>query len=321
MEELVSIIIPIYNAEEHLTETLESVRNQTYQNIEVLLVDDGSTDGSGAICDKYAAEDMRFCVYHIKNGGSSNARNYALDRIKGNYVMFVDSDDLVKANYVQIMLYVALKTDRSIITCDHINGKNNSVDAFIDSIDVHDPEYEIIALPDYLPLNHYTHMEVWAALYKAQLVEDIRFSSDISVGEDTLFFYQSLKKSGEAVFINICLYYYRYRDSSVYHRAFSKVKLTCITAMEKVIDTFRDMPESFLCEYRALTGIVCKNYMVDAIECNCDDKHIKHYLYKKTWYYFSYVLQSKQLRVVNKLAYVAFLCSPVFYTKLKRLIL
>ena len=320
MEPLVSIIIPVYNVEDWLAETLECVRRQTYNNIEVFLIDDESTDGSGTICDEFAANDDRFQVFHLKKVGISNARNFGLDRVTGKYVMFIDADDLVKPDYVYSLLSVAEKTGRSIITCSYVNGKRCSPDEFLANTDENEPEYELIALQNYMPFNNYTHYEVWAAIFLAQLIEDIRFSPNLSVGEDTLFFYQSLRNAGEAVFVNTEPYYYRFRELSAFHNPFSKARLMRVAVVEKVADIFKGIPGNSSREFQAKAGIICKNDLIKAIECNFDDRKIKNYLYKKAWRYYRSILQSKKIKLITKIAYSAFLCSPILYVKTKRLI-
>lgn len=99
---LVSVIVPVYNVEKYLPRCLNSLVNQTYENLEILLVDDGSVDSSGEICDAYAAKDNRIRVFHIPNGGVSNARNMALDNMAGEYVTFVDSDDWLNDKWIKI---------------------------------------------------------------------------------------------------------------------------------------------------------------------------------------------------------------------------
>lgn len=101
---LVSVIVPVYNVEKYLPRCLDSLVNQTYENLEILLVDDGSADSSGEICDAYAAKDNRIRVFHIPNGGVSNARNLALDNMAGEYVTFVDSDDWLNDEWVKIAI-------------------------------------------------------------------------------------------------------------------------------------------------------------------------------------------------------------------------
>lgn len=104
MEKLVSVIVPIYNREKYLRRCLDGILGQTYRNLEIVCVDDGSTDESPQICDEYAQKDSRVKVLHIPNGGVSNARNTGLDNAQGEYIFFVDSDDYVKETHIQDLL-------------------------------------------------------------------------------------------------------------------------------------------------------------------------------------------------------------------------
>ena len=108
LQPLISVIVPCYNVEEYLPKCIESILNQTYRNLEILLVDDGSPDNCGRICDEYAAKDSRIRIIHKKNGGLSDARNAALDVMTGEYVTFIDSDDYVSDDYVEY-LYKIIK--------------------------------------------------------------------------------------------------------------------------------------------------------------------------------------------------------------------
>lgn len=103
LQPLISVIVPCYNVEEYLPKCIESILNQTYRNLEILLVDDGSPDNCGRICDEYAAKDSRIRIIHKKNGGLSDARNAALDVMTGEYVTFIDSDDYVSDDYVEYL--------------------------------------------------------------------------------------------------------------------------------------------------------------------------------------------------------------------------
>lgn len=105
-QELLSIIVPVYNTEKYIRTCIDSILNQVYENIEVILIDDGSTDSSGDICDEYAIKDKRIQVYHIKNSGPSQARNFGIRMIKGRYLAFVDADDLVRKNMYQQLIKI-----------------------------------------------------------------------------------------------------------------------------------------------------------------------------------------------------------------------
>ena len=119
MEKLVSIIIPVYNVYQYLEKCLETVTSQTYKNIEVILVDDGSSDGSGAICDEYAERDERIKVIHKQNGGVSSARNAALEIVKGDFVCFVDADDYVIEEMIE-RLVNEIKKGYDIVQCGYM---------------------------------------------------------------------------------------------------------------------------------------------------------------------------------------------------------
>ena len=111
MNDLISVIIPVYNVEKYLEECVLSVINQTYSNLEIILVDDGSTDGSGLLCDQYKDRDSRIKVIHKKNGGLSDARNVALEICNGQYISFVDSDDYVSEAFIEIMYQAIIDND------------------------------------------------------------------------------------------------------------------------------------------------------------------------------------------------------------------
>ena len=114
---LISIIIPVYNVEKYLAKCLDSVLNQTYKNLEIILVDDGSKDNSGAICDEYAKRDNRIIVVHQKNSGVSKARNLGMSMATGDYIGFIDSDDTIEANMYEVLLKNAIESGAEISYC------------------------------------------------------------------------------------------------------------------------------------------------------------------------------------------------------------
>ena len=124
MKDLISVIIPVYNVEKYLKKCLDSVINQTYKNLEIILVDDGSSDKSGLICDEYTKLDKRIKVVHKKNEGLSSARNTGLDIAKGKYISFIDSDDFVSIYMYEIMYKEIIKNNRDIVIARHIYFKN-----------------------------------------------------------------------------------------------------------------------------------------------------------------------------------------------------
>ncbi len=123
-EELVSVIVPIYKVEEYLRECVDSIINQTYKNLEIILVDDGSPDNCGEICEEYARNDSRVTVYHKENGGLSDARNYGMARSHGEYITFVDSDDVIKENFVEALMELIHKYNADIAVSPYISFSN-----------------------------------------------------------------------------------------------------------------------------------------------------------------------------------------------------
>ena len=134
-ENLVSVIIPVYNVEKYLPKCLDSVINQTYKNLEIILVDDGSPDNSGKICDEYAEKDSRIKVIHKENGGVSSARNVGIKQAKGQYLLFVDSDDYIKDGYFDAVRGAALKYQCDIIQIGYqIEEKGRVGEALIEHL-------------------------------------------------------------------------------------------------------------------------------------------------------------------------------------------
>ena len=315
----VSIIIPVYNTKDYLAETLNCMLTQTYQNIEIILVDDGSSDGSNLICDEYVKIDSRLCVYHTENHGVSHARNYGLDHASGEYVMFVDSDDLVKPEYVQIMLEAALKTEADVVVCKLMHGSLKSVTDFGHSKIKEPLKHKSFSIFDYRPNNYYFHDESQGALFSLSLTDGVRFDQDLWIGEDLLFFHQLLKRAGKYTFVDEELYYYRYRKDSAYHSNYSPKRTIEITARERVLALFEDMPENMRREFRAVVGCFCKRHYIMALNAEISDRDLKKMLHKKIWKYCGSVLKSKEMATKSKISYLLFACSPELYVKVRRL--
>lgn len=121
MNDLLSVIVPVYNSEKYLDECITSILNQTYRNLECLLIDDGSTDRSGEICDKYAVKDSRVRVFHIPNGGVCNARNYGLERINGRFLAFADNDDGMEPEMYSELIKVIEEKNVDVAICNFMN--------------------------------------------------------------------------------------------------------------------------------------------------------------------------------------------------------
>ena len=185
---LVSVICPVYNSQEFILDTLNCILQQTYKNLEIIIVDDGSSDNSLSICLSKAKDDQRIKVYHTENGGVSLARNYALQKANGEYITFIDSDDIVKNIFIEKMVYAANISDQDIITCRHWSEKIYSYKSFINYEPKENPDISIVDFSKYRYTNNYAHAVVWAAMFRRNLIQDMKFVTDLYVGEDTFFF-------------------------------------------------------------------------------------------------------------------------------------
>lgn len=172
---LISIIIPVYNTENWLNECIDSVLNQTYQNFEILLIDDGSTDSSGAICDEYALLDNRVKVFHKPNGGVSSARNKGLEQAGGKWVAFVDADDTISENYLSSLLPMQEEDFIMDSSDDRFPCLDNNSYKGIDAIQIIMDGWQILG--------------PWGKLYKLEIIRknNILYDESLSQGEDTIF--------------------------------------------------------------------------------------------------------------------------------------
>ena len=203
---LISIIIPVYKVEKYLRQCLDSVVNQTYRNLEIILVDDGSPDSCGKICDEYAQKDARFKVLHKENGGVSDARNAALDIFKGDYLMFIDSDDWVEPDYCETALKSAVENKVNCV----VFGVNNIVDGKCEFYSKTDKEQvlsseEIIrkALMDTFPYEY-----PWNKIYKREIFQNLRFPKGY-LYEDLAVTWQAFDSAQRILTIPNCTYNYR----------------------------------------------------------------------------------------------------------------
>lgn len=222
MEKLVSIIIPVYNVEKYLAECIESVIRQTYTNLEILLIDDGSLDNSGKICDEYAQKDERIKVIHKENGGVSSARNVGLDMAKGEYIAFVDSDDLVEKEYIAAMYENMQENNSDLVFCRYGKYYKGTIEYVQEKI----PKSLIINLQDekfiqfiyqFFILKNNIMGSACRILYKSSLAQKLRFDLEIKISEDLLFVLQTILLAMRVSSIGDYLYRYRQIKESTIH--------------------------------------------------------------------------------------------------------
>lgn len=213
MSSLISVIVPIYNVEKYLARCIDSIINQTYKNLEIILVDDGSPDDCPKLCDDYAEKDGRIKVVHKKNGGLSDARNAGMAIATGEYISFIDSDDYVFEDFFETLLNTMLKENSDIAECSVVKFyEDNHFDDFSDDLSVKTYETQD-ALSALIGENPF-HQHVWNKLYKTELVKDIPYAVG-KLNEDEFWTYQVFGKAQKISKVNKTMYFYFQRNSSI----------------------------------------------------------------------------------------------------------
>lgn len=251
MDDLISVIVPIYNVEEYLIKCIKSIINQTYQNLEILLIDDGSTDNCLKICNNLQKNDNRIRVYHKSNGGLSDARNYGVVRASGKYVCFVDSDDYIDAAMIEKLYMKIKKENADVCSCDVIAVSSNQESKV-------SRKYMSKMIDDV----YYGNGFVWNKMYKKKLIENILFDTTIHIYEDLLFNYTILaKKEVKYTFIKDPLYYYIQRNGSIMHSNYIQKKLYSLEVTEKIISILKSINNMHYLEYECRNlGNILKLY-------------------------------------------------------------
>lgn len=214
MNELISVIVPVYNVEEYLRNCLDSILQQSYSELQIILIDDGSTDNSGKICDEYEKKDSRIEVIHQQNSGIGRTRNVGLDRAKGQYIAFVDSDDFIHKDMYRDLIKLAKRNKADLTVCKFQRFKNPNF-----SVKWEDCPTERILRPyDVLAKLPGDQDEVesvlWNKLYKSSLFNSIRFPEGL-INEDADIIYLVIDASNIVIVTDQVYYYYRFNENSI----------------------------------------------------------------------------------------------------------
>lgn len=214
-EELITVIIPVFNAEEHLEKCIKSVLNQTYKNIEVLLIDDGSDDKSKEICDNYQRKDFRIKVIHQENKGVAMARNRALEMSNGDFIGFVDSDDYIEQDMFELLHKNLKNSDADISICGYYNVKNGVISnsSKVNIYEIMNTEEAFIKIGTEGSLG----VVLWNKLYRKKLFKNIQFPKG-RVSEDWIVIYKLFDKAKRIVYDSTPKYYYNLREKSLTHK-------------------------------------------------------------------------------------------------------
>lgn len=248
MSKVVSIVVPIYNVEKYLYRCVDSILNQSYQNLEVILVDDGSPDNCGKICDEYAVKDSRVKVIHKYNGGLSDARNYGLNYASGQYIIFIDSDDYIEKQLVERALGEIEKQDADVVIWGYFADFVDDNESLIDSqkrvpkkqvYDSKDSSFKVYS--DLVGFIGYA----WNKMYRTDYLKtnNFKFEKGLSLVEDIVFNSPALSNCKKVVFLNEAYVHYmqRPRDTlgTKYYSDFFELKKRALSAIDRLFEAWK----------------------------------------------------------------------------------
>lgn len=260
MNELISIIVPIYKVEKYLCKCVDSIINQTYRNLEIILIDDGSPDCCGDICDNFAQLDSRVKVIHKNNGGLSDARNTALDIFTGQYVTFVDSDDWLEKDYIEYLYYLIKKYNSDVSVCEFFNITEDGryINHYLNNGDEkHLKNRE--ALEALIKAEKFS-TSAWGKLYKKELFDKRRYPKG-RLFEDIPVTYDIFLSNIDVSFGARALYNYLYRSDAISKMTFNEKRMDAVIfvteAMERCIEKYEELHElAELCLFRVNFSIM-----------------------------------------------------------------
>ena len=310
---MISVIVPVYNVEKYLERCVKSIAAQTYKDLEILLIDDGSTDKSGEMCDDFQQTDSRIKAFHKQNGGLSDARNYGIEHSAGEFISFVDSDDYIDEKMLETLHRLITENDADLAVCsamDVFEGKEVTQVKGIKEFNLNKVEsYKYMLRGDGIP-------SACNKLYKRQTVGDVRFPVG-KLYEDGFFTPQILKKVEKTAVTSKPMYYYFRRADSITTKPFRKGDLDVIEAYDKCVKQVKELcPEALpYAEFRyrnAYFNVLDKMLMRDDCKEIPEYKQVVKYLKKHT----AQIVKDPGFGKMRKIAAVALKFSVPLYKKI-----
>ena len=274
LSELISVIVPVYMTEMYLDDCLQSIVDQTYRNLEIILIDDGSTDQCPQICDKWAEKDPRIIVIHKENGGVSSARNAGIERAQGRYIVFIDSDDLLSPLYIEYLYRALCDTEADISECrysrrlDLLEKPSPRTTMPQPVLQTAEEALRAWSFPESDELN----LVVWNKMYRSELVRDVCFSEEFNGPEDVLFTCFVFGKSRKTAHIDSILYYWRNTPGSLSNRfpenalRSIEVRFTALEYLDQYYPSIATECKILMC--RLTNGLLSQLQYDTASECN-----------------------------------------------------
>lgn len=315
MNEKISIIIPIYNVEKYIEKCLESIKEQTYKNLEIILINDGSTDESEKICKEIIKNDERFILISTANYGVSHARNIGLNRVTGNYVIFIDSDDWIEKNMIEELYNKIQEANYDMAICDYyINDGENQIEHNELSNDKIITKKEIMY--EHLYASNLFGGYLWNKLIRKCIINKIIFDERIKIEEDVVFLGNIFENTHKIVYVpQKKLYHYRKRQGSAINFNYSKKDLTKLLALEEIlkIKNKYNLKSLGKLEYEYYTLARQGRYILK--KYNLKNKEIETKITKITKKYFKQAWTESNIK--QKMKVILLTIMPIFYGKIK----
>lgn len=311
MSNLISIIVPVYNVQQYVGPCIESIIKQTYKNLEIIIINDGSVDGSLSVCEEYAEKDKRIKIISQKNGGLSAARNTGLDHARGEYIGFVDSDDRVSPVFVEVLFHLITTYHADISQCSYTKTENTHDEIrqkdFLPAISIYQQDEYIQKLYDarFYPSN----IICWNKLYTKKLWEDVRFPSNL-LHEDEYTIPEILLKAENIVVTTEPLYGYLQRSNSIMSSENLVKRYTdVLTTLKKRQQLFS---ERGLKELETMTKLKTAYFLYDLLMTDPQNQSALTQLRGS----LSTVLRHPHASLRFKLCCLLIACSPTVYRRL-----
>ncbi len=268
MEKKISVIIPVYNVENYIRKCVDSVLGQTYQNLEIILVDDGATDLSGKICDEYAKKDNRVIVIHKENGGLSDARNAGLEIATGDYIGFVDSDDWIEPDMYERLYKLCRDNELDIVAarfCETVMGVDKETAFTGEFLEL--DGIELLGLNIFGDAPYVVTNSVWDRLYRRELLDGISFPVGRKY-EDICFTTQVFLRAKRCGYLDAKVYHYTIRDDSIMGKGVKAMDCFSDDIMEDLLPQMKERAEYLLREGHPELGERSRyNYLRECLNC------------------------------------------------------
>jgi glycosyltransferase involved in cell wall biosynthesis len=312
IQPLISVVLPVYNVEVYLKKCLETVVNQTYKNLDIILVDDGSTDNSGEICDEYAKKDRRIHCFHKKNGGLSDARNYGISQAQGDYITFIDSDDTVDHDMIEYLYYLINKFNCRLSLCTHniVTQNGHKITHLGDGT-----EESLTAEKALESMLYHGKVDTsaWAKLYDIHIFDEINYPVG-KLFEDIGTTYKTFIAAGKVACGYNPKYNYFVRNNSIVTSSFSEKKLDLLEMTD-------EMAKDVVSYYPSLTAAVLRrrvyarfstlNQMYNLTLKNKQKQDIINFIKNEG----KKILSDNKAPIRDKLAYIIICCNVKIYEK------